>query len=345
MKADFSKIIRDSIQITKSNKRLWVFGFVVASLGAGMNFGGGGDFGDFSKEIQKYKQENNVDIDTSDWQKTPTLINSNLLAYNAPQVLGSATSSLSSVFKSIPVSFYIVLGIVVLISVSVGFAIAFYAKAWSQSGLIHGIDRQNSGEPLSLYQMSDRGKLNAVEVIKITILPPIYLILAIILSGAVTIALLILVGNVEKFLAGIIGFILGVAIIISSIFVAASIHLGIIAINLESLKWKDGFKRGYGVFKKYFIDIFIMSIINCFAGCVSGFAVMIGLLIFGGIGVASVMGSIAVPPLLVAAGPIIFLCLLALIMLMGLVGAIMAVFKQSTWVLLYRQLTEEKNGQ
>jgi hypothetical protein len=270
------------------------------------------------------------------------------LASGIPQVLGSATnkvSSLSTIFKSIPVSFYIVLVIVVFMSVSIGFAVAFYAKAWAQSGLIHGIDRQNSNEVLSLYQMSDRGKINASEVIKIKVLPWLCFIPLVFLSGVLIFAPLSLLGSTGKILSVITGFIWAIVVIVAGVCVAVSSSLGAIAINLESPKWKDGFKRGYWVFKKYILDISVLSIINCFAGCLSGMAVLVGILVFGGIGMASVVGSIAVPPLMIAAGPIVFLCLLALIVLIGLAGAIMAVFKQSTWVLLYRQLTEEAHGQ
>jgi len=46
----------------------------------------------------------------------------------------------------------------------------------------------------------------------------------------------------------------------------------------------------------------------------------------------------------VLAGPIVFLALIGIILFSGLLGAIGAVFTQSTWVLLYKQLTEETNG-
>ena len=335
MKADFSKIINDSIKITKNNKRLWVFGVVLATLGAGANFSSGGNFSDLAKEFQKEKQEN-----------------ADLTASVLPQVLGSmddkvatTASSLQELVKTIPFSFYVVLIILILTSIVIFTAIALYGKAWAQSGLIHGINSDISGESLSLNQMSDKGKLNAIEVIKISILPGLAFVLLVIASTLVLIIPGMLLGEAGKILLVIMGIVWVIAAVIASIILGASINLGVLAINLESLKWKVGFDRGFRIFKKFFVDYFIMSIINCFAGCVFGVASMVGLLILGGIGVASVFGAIAFPPFVVVAGPIIFLALLALIMLMGLIGAISAVFTQSTWVLLYRQLTEENHEQ
>ena len=342
MKADFSKIINDSIKITKSNKRLWVFGLVLASLGAGANFSSGGNFSDTAKEPEKQNQEERVDSD---------FLNSNLLTLNLPQVLGSAdqrvkaTTSVGALVKTIPYSFYAVLVLLILTSIVIFSAVSLYGQSWAQSGLIHGIDRENAGESLTLGQMSDKGKLNAVEVIKIRLLPGLIFTLLVIASIPVLLIPGLLLGDVGKILLVFMAIIWGVVVIISSMVIGASITLGTLAINLESLKWKTGFSRGLRVFKKFFLDVFIMYIINCFSGCVFITATLVGLVVLGGIGVVSVLGAIAFPPFMVMAGPIIFLALLALIMLMGLIGAISAVFTQSTWVLLYRQLTEETNGQ
>lgn len=326
MKADFSKIINDSIQITKSNKKLWVLGVVVATLGAGANFSSLGSFNNLSKEINKQKQENSID-------------------YNMPQALGSATNTLTDVVKTIPVSFYGAFGLLLAASILLGTAVSFYGQSWAQSGLIHGINKQTSGEILSLYQMSDYGKLSAVEVIKIKIFPGLLFALAVAASAIVLIIPDLLLGETEKPLLIFLAILWAVVVVIAGIVLAASVNLGILTINLESLKWKEGFKRGFGLFKKYFLDVVVMSVINCFAGCVFGLVSMVGLLVLGGIGVAAVVGVVAFPPSVVAAAPILFLALLALIMLMGIVGTISAVFKQSTWVLLYKQLTEVTDGQ
>lgn len=349
MKADFSKIIRESIKITKSNKRLWVFGLVLAGLGAGGGFGSGANFGDVFKETPKQEQENaqenKVEYTMPSDQTVPSLLNGNLISSNFPQVLGSTTTSLAGLVKTIPYSFYATLAILVLTSVVVFTAVSLYGRSWAQSGLIHGINKECVRESLSLYQMSDRGKLNAVEVIKIGVFPVLTFALLVIASILILLIPVILLGDAGKILVIFTGILWAIAVVIASVVLGASINLGVLAINLESLKWKEGLSRGFTVFKKFFMDVFIMSIINCFSGFVFGIATVIGLFVLGGIGVASVMGTIAFPPFMVAAGPIVFLALLALIMLMGLIGTISAVFTQSTWVLLYKQLTEENSGQ
>lgn len=349
MRADFSKIIKDSIKITRNNKKLWVFGLVLASLGAGANFSSAGNFGDLSKEIQKQKQKNTIDYKIPSDPENSDLLNSNLLGSNLPQVLGTvdnkvagSTSSLAGLLKTIPFSFYIALVFLVLASIVIFTAVSLYGRSWAQSGLIHGIDKENAGESLSLNQMSDRGKLNAMEVIKIKILPGVAFALLVIASTLVLSIPVILLGEAGKILMVFLGILWAIAIVIASVVLGTSINLGTLAINLESLKWKEGFDKGFKVFKKFFMDVFILSVINCFSGLAFGIATLVGLLVLGGIGVASVMGVTAFPPFMVAAGPIVFLALLALIMLMGLIGAVSAVFTQSTWVLLYKQLTEEK---
>ncbi len=339
MKADFSKIIGDSIKITRSNKKLWVMGLVLATLTAGSSGGGGGG-GSSSDSTKTDKKEINRTI-----EKNSDLLNSNLLSSRMPQVLGATTSTLTDLAKTIPASFYFALVIVVMFGIALGIAISLYGQAWSQSGLIRGIEKQSIGEALGLAQMSDHGKTKALEVIKIRVLPGLIFMCAALGTGLVPLILAIVLGTAGK----IVGILLGIpwvlAFIIGIIIVSASSNLGILAINLEALTWKDGYKRGFQVFRKYFFDVLIMSIINCFAGCLFGVATLITLAVLGGIGLACVFGVIAFPPFLIAAGPIIFLAILALIILLGLAGAIFTVFKQSTWVLLYKQLTEVTNGQ
>lgn len=357
MKGDFSKIIRDSIKITKANKRLWVLGLVLATLGAGSSMGGGGNFGDMAKQFDKTEQNNSVKLDSlynlddlKDLKnlQTPSqnLLNTNLLtsAEQLPQVLGASTTSLMGLFKLVPLSFYGALGLLLIVAIFLGIAVSLYGQSWAQSGLIAGINRQYVGESLSLYQMSDQGKLNAVQVIKIRIFPALLFGLAVMLSALVLVIPGMLLGDRGKALLTILGIFYSLAVIIAGILLGASVHLGVYAINLESLAWKSAFTRGFKVFKSYFLDVVIMSIINCFAGCLVGIATLIVIAVLIGVGALSVMGAIAVPPLVVLAGPVIFLAIIAFIFIAGLMGAIFTVFKQSTWVLLYKQLTEEAHS-
>lgn len=341
MKADFSKIINDSIKITRSNKKLWVMGLVLATLTAGSSGGSGG--GSSSTSNNNDRKEPNGVMEKSVPQKKDgsTLLNSNLLSANLPQVLGTATSSLTGLVKTIPASFYVSLALLIILGIALGTAISLYGQSWSQSGLIHGIGKQHIGESLGLYQMSDHGKKNAVEVIKIRLIPGLILTAVTLGTGLILLILGLTLGTGGKVVAILLGIIWILAVIIATIIVSVSTSLGVPAINLEALKWKDGFNRGWQVFKTYFIDVVLMGCINCVFGCVVGIGslIVIGLLVV--IGIASVAGAAAFPPFLVAAGPIVFLLILAFIMFSGAVNAIYTVFKQSTWVLLYKQLTEE----
>lgn len=354
MKADFSKIIRDSIQITKSNKRLWVLGLVLAAMGAGSGTGGGGNLSNLFDQSEKIEQNNSVKLDSfynldnfnNLENPSQNLLNSNLLtsADQLPQVLGASTNSLLGLLKFIPLSFYGAFGILLIASVILGIAVSLYGQSWAQSGVIAGINHQSAGESLSLYQMSDQGKLNAVEVIKIRIFPTLLFGLAVMLSALVLIIPGVLLGDAGKALLIILGIFYALAVIVASILLGASINLGIYAINVESLNWKPAFSRGFRVFKSYFLDVAIMAVINCFAGCIFGIVGLLVLVLLGLVGFLGIMGVKENPILLVVVSPLIFIEVLAFILIAGLMGAIFTVFKQSTWVLLYKQLTEEAHG-
>jgi len=110
VKADFSKIISDSIQITKSNKKLWIFGLVVVALSAGASLSSGGSLSNAFKggEDGKQKQENSAKPNESNLPTNPensNLLNTNLLASELPQVLGTATNGLLDLAKTIPMYF------------------------------------------------------------------------------------------------------------------------------------------------------------------------------------------------------------------------------------------------
>jgi hypothetical protein len=333
MTADFSKIINDAIRITKSNKRLWVFGLVLASLGAGGGSGSGGNFGNFTQQLQKQAPDTTIEQ-----QQAPGVESAQT------SVLAATATSLTDLVATIPYTFYAALATLLVLCIVLFSAVAIYGQAWAQSGLVHGIAHDQAGEVLTLTAMSDKGKLAATEVIKLKIIPVLALIGVIGISALLILSPALLLGEAGQVIAVVLGSVWLVGVVVACIVVAASINLGVLAVNLDATTWKVGFRKGFTIFRRFFMDVFIMSIITCLAGCVFGVAALIGLAILGAIGVAAIAGAVAFPPFIVVASPIVFVALLALILFMGLIGAISAVFSQATWVLLYKQLTEVPNG-
>lgn len=348
MKADFSRIYKEAFRITKTNKRLWVVALVLVAFTGGFSGTSFKNTSDnFSKKLKEQQNTTTPNYRPTNNKKI-NYLNTRELTSALPQVLGTATSSMStlaSVFRSIPVTFFIALALLILVTLVLGFSIIWYGKSWAESALIHGISQESHNISLSLNEMGEHGKGRAWEVIKIRTIPAVILPLAILIITP-PVFLPLLLNNSTGVIITILLFIVWFLVVtFATITMSSSANLGVLAINLESLKWKDAFKRGFAIFKRYLLDISILGILNCCLGCITCFGLLIvtGLLV--GIGAATVVGAMVFPPLLVAAGPVIFLALIAIIMLSGLVNAIVLVFKQSTWVLLYKQLTEVQNGQ
>lgn len=350
MKADFSKIIKESVRITKSNKRLWVLGLVLASFSFGGNFNFGGSFNNLNKLFDENNQKNIHSIDgtpyRSPYKRPNNMINSNLLgsASQLPQVLGTTSSSAINLLKLIPPQFFIAFGLAMTIIFILGLAVSLYAQSWAQAGLISGVNMELNNENPSLYQMSDKGKAKALQLIKLKIFPTLALgLIATLVLIIISIPIAAL-GPTAKALSPLLTLPYVLLVIVAAIAVFASIQLGSVVIVLNSADWKEAFGKGFAVFRKFFFDVLVMGLINCLAGCALGIVTLAVVVLLLGVGGAALFGGISVPPFLIVAAPLLVLAILALIFITTLANAIFTVFKQSTWVLLYKQLTEEDHG-
>ncbi len=338
MKADFGKILSEAFKITLKNKWLWVFGLVIATLSSGSssNFGNysrsfNSKFGDKGKQEQKFRDI----LKTRDFQAEPTeFLN------ESGKVLGEASISITNILGTIPFYYYILLFLFVLITVAVGVSIAMYARAWASGSLIHGINLEATGVTATLSDSSKAGRHSAIEMIKLSFIPSMATLLIFSVVLIPEFVLIVLVPGLVKVVVGLLLFITFLLCILAFIVVSASVLLGSIALVLEGLNWKTAFSKGYFVFKKYFLDVVIMGVINCFLGSIVGVASCVVLIPLILLGIAGFAGVTAAPPLAIIIFPTVALVAIAVVLVLTLVKGISIVFIESTWVLLYKQLVD-----
>lgn len=363
MTADFGKIIDQSVKITFKNKWLWVFGLVLVTMSSG-----GSNFSNFSNYANKSDSKDAIEKNNSDKKQNqpesndentiiPRTTNKQLetkLAANIeitetnefgdlPKVLGQAVISGKQILASIPIAYWVIMVIAILIAIVISIAIALYAYSWAYGSLIFGIDQESKNISETLKTMSENGKNNAVELIKLSLIPGLILF-SIFIVGAVPLGLLSLLAKDSPTQLTLYLLILGIFIIIyliSTILVSVSVMLGGIALVLEKLTWTTALKKGFTVFTKYFLEVIIMGVINCCISVILIGALMVVMIPLVVAGAAAIVGAAAFPPILGILVPLATLGFIAFILGSSLVSAILKVFQYSTWVLLYKQLTQE----
>ncbi|OGC50431.1 hypothetical protein A2716_04465 [candidate division WWE3 bacterium RIFCSPHIGHO2_01_FULL_40_23] len=334
MKADYGKIINEAFRITFKNKWLWVFGLILAMGSSGGNFNipdaPGSKTKDKDNRIETPGKVNDV------YKRT---FEDGLL--KAGSVLGESTVSLREVGRRIPIYYWVVLGVFLLIAFVLVVGISIYARSYAYGSLVQGVDLENRGITADLSGMSKEGRRRAVEIVKLELLPMVLAFVDLFLLWVPMILVFMseMSSGVKLFL-GLVLLTLALVFLILLIIVSVSAGLGRIAVVLSDLSWRQAFKKGFYIFKKFFIDVVVMGIINCFTGFLFGLAscvILIPFMILIFIGIAGLALS---PYAGVVLFPLFGIMIVALIILFTLISAIAKVFMESTWVLLYKQLIE-----
>ena len=335
MKADFGKILNEALRITFKNKWLWVFGLVVAAF----SFGGGGpNFSNFSElsDLKKNKEE----PQPYNRYTGPGTVPSSPLNYlkEVPSVLGYATVSFEELFRSIPIYYFVLLASVGLFAILISIGIGLYVNSWATSSLISGIDTNDGTTSSSLSTLSKYGRSNAIEMLKLNVLPSFAVTFAFIVF-LIPLLLLFWVFSGKFYAVGVLlALPLLVIYLVAVVLISVSVNLGKIVLVLERLKWRGAFMRGFGVFKKFLWDVVVLGILNCFVGVGVGIVSCVGILLFGGVVALGFLGMVKFPLLSVVVLPISAVTTFVAIFLLTLVRGVQTVFNQATWVLLYKQL-------
>lgn len=330
---DYGKIISRSIEITKKNKWLWVFGLALAVFsGGGGSGGGGGGSPSSSGSILK-------DIP----QKMPSS-----LPEKSSQVLGEATNIIKDWFYSVPLSTWIFIGIGLLTIICIWIIVSLIIQSWAKGALIYGINQADEGKDTSLISCSPRG-IAKIKHLIIFGLISICITVGIFLLFGFVLLLGYLVFNFSSILQSlwlILGVIIAVLsiIVLMIIFAMLSIYAERLIVLYDHSPWQ-AWKKGLSLSKNNFLPTLIMGVLNMTIGCtVSCLSLMIILLIL------AVPAIILIVPIfkdgfhMSDIPTILGGCLLLLLLFIYanyLVGALMTVFKFSNWTLLFKEILEE----
>ncbi|HLB51890.1 hypothetical protein A3F07_01965 [candidate division WWE3 bacterium RIFCSPHIGHO2_12_FULL_38_15] len=363
MKSDLGQILKESYKITLKNKWLWVFGILLVG-GSSFNFFSNSDFSDFSKKDEKeFKNISNSVYDipgfpmsndeetrlreiddylskySDDYEKNPFLDDSDFRGSSFSNELSNQMeiASLLAV-TNVPKYYWMLLALAFGSFLFLMVVLGLYIKSWASCSLIKGIESTSLGVNIGIKEMSDLGRPHTVELIKLNIFSTLLAVFPIGLS--ILIIALSFALPPLTILLGLIGFIMLIASFIFMLLIYAGAVLGKVSMVLGGKKWKDAFIDGFNTAKKYILDVVVLGIVNCCIGCLVTClsAIIVLPLVFAVI--FGMMGAALVPSLIFLVLLIGGLVFVGIIVLFSAFGAVFAVFKQSTWVLMYKQLTQ-----
>jgi len=331
---DYSNIIRRSRQIVKNNKKLWIWGMILAAMSSGgFNFSSFSNIGRPNKNWQDLFQNKNTIP-----QELPQKIN---------QVLGSTVSDpwkfISSFLSPIPISFWIILGLGILVAIIFGVTLRIFILNWATAGLMSQASLAEKGETISLEKGSIQGRNKWRKLFLSSLILWGGFTAASVFISLVSVLVLTLVPMVIK----IVFLIILVPLII--LFIAAFLFIIIwstfcqIIISLEDFTLGKSLSFSKKVAKKFFAEGLLMGLINSGIGCLLGCGTILVIIIIGLIVAAVIFlifatNQVAGISLGVFLGGL-FLCSLALIVL---VQGIIKAFMMTNWVLLYREIQKSE---
>lgn len=326
---DYGKILKRSIELTRRNRWLWVYGLTLAVFGGGSGGNGGGGGGSSSTPELPKEIPNDLPEKTS-------------------FVLGQATSVIKDWFTTIPLSTWILIAGAIFIVVLLALIISWIIHSWAKGALIAGLDDADHENEVTLQSTSSKGIAKIKHLI----------ILGLISAGIIFMMVFLVI------VAILIGTILlksqpGVRTVWFVVWIVALVFTGIIAIVLFTMlsiyaerlivlknhtPWQ-AWKKGLSLSKKHFIPTFIMGIINSSVGCTVGCLSTLVLLVILGIPAIILVlpyfkDGFKIPdwPVLVALGILVLL----FIYLNHAVTAVLTVFRFSNWNLLFKELVSEE---
>lgn len=331
---DYGKIITRSIEISKKNKWLWIFGLALVIYGGGASFrGGGSDISDAAKGIFK---QYSTDMPED-------------LPGKATQVLSATTDIVRDWFANVPLSTWMLITTGIILTVIIWMVLSWIIHAWAKAALIHGVSEADKGQQVTLLNCSPLG------IAKIKHLVIFSFISVIITLGSIT-GTLVILGLVYLLLffseplqmtwliLGSIAAVLTIFIllILFAMLTAYAERLIVLANYAPWMAWK----KGLSLAKHNFIPTMVMGLLNMIIsasiGCLSTIitlavlAIPAGILLFpmftGGFhipGIATIIGLLFLFTVFILANYII--------------SAVLTVFKYSNWTLLYKEVIKREN--
>ncbi len=324
---DYEKILKRSWQITKSHKKLWIFGMVLATLS-----GGSGFQSNLRLPSNFFSEEQGKSI--FEIPETPPIQN---LPQQTTQVLGAATDTITDFFSNIPISVWIIVGITILIAIFLVIAITLFIREWARGALIASIHDTEDQKPPTLRQGSLHGISSAKRFIALHIIPGLLFTILIIALALVFGALVFLIkATITRTLLAIVGSLIFIVFLVGGgMLLVFTIILAEQVIIRKNLTTKEAVKKGFKLAKQHIFKMLGMGAIHLGLGCAVGcLTIIVVITLIAIIAIAFVINKTAG----ILTAIMIGIPIVALLLLSVLIRGIFLVFKTSNWTLLAREI-------
>lgn len=255
---DYSKYIRNSFELVKKNRWLWVF---AALLGSSGGFSGGSNFSKLFKDNSK--------------PNTDALKN---IPFETKKVLGDKVSYVQDWFQSVPAYKFVLLIILIILLVLIAYTIILIVTSWGKGSLIKGIDMANSGEDVNLKNVSPFGFKYLKPMIQLSLLITLAIFVTTIAVPFIWALIYLLISGIGflKVLWIIFGIILIPAIALVLIYLSTLVNLyGERLIVLKELHAVEAFNKAIYLGKYSLFPALLMGIVNKTINYLIGLAFMI----------------------------------------------------------------------
>lgn len=326
---NYEQILRRSWEMVKKEKIFWVFGVILSTFTYGYNF----NSSNYSNISEFFKNR----------EKLPET------GEKLSQVLGAATRNptefFSSVISSIPATFWLALGLGLLVFIIFNLILGIFIRNWSTGALFGLANVAQKNSNLSLKYGSDYGRKTWINLFLSGLVISIMIFIPLLIGLIIFILPLVLINNIIlQIIFGFILFIFVLLFCIISIFSTIWQIFAKITICTENLNFSESLKFSFKLSKKFFFDGLLMGIINqgvgCLSGCVFGcvnifILATLGSVTFLSFKISKIFGSI----FLIFAVGLGLIIILVNIVIQGIVKAVTT----TNWILFYEELRKRNN--
>lgn len=250
---DYGMVVDQAKDLTLKHKWLWVIGFLLALFSSGGGNGGGGGGSQSSNNATNSSNQESV-------------------IQSVQNVLGATTSAIGEWFKSVPVSTWILLVIIIITLVVIGLIIGVVVRNWAKGVLIGGLNQAKSSKnPITLPEVVPHGFANFKNIFWVNVINSLVMFGIIMVSLVAAIVIL-----AASYALEVIGFGIFLLVLFGSVALAIFVVISFVGIYAERLVVLHKFsptaawKKGLSLSKGNFLPTAIMGIINNTIGCVVG---------------------------------------------------------------------------
>lgn len=324
---DIGEIYRRAFEVTRKHKWLWVYGLVLAALSGSSSISSSSNI---QNSIKDY------------FKKTPED-----LPDKTSYVLGQTTGIIKEWLTNTPFTTLILLILSVISIVLFWSILSLIIKSWAKGGLIAGIDDALDGKPTTLVSTSLRGTASVKRLIIFWVISSLIgffsflTIFSIVIVGYLMLNFSVPLKIAWLILSGLSAVL--TIILLVMLFTMIEMYAERLIILKNFSPW-TAWKQAFHLSRKHFFPTLLLGVLNMLFGCmVSCVSLLIASLIVGLPAFIFLLPiTIGKPSLAVV--PFIFVVMLFILVfgyLVYAIGALIVVFKHSTWNVFVRQIEAE----